>query len=117
MTAAKIATALGEAYRAGAWWRCRCPAHGSSGPTLALRDSAGGLVVYCHAGCSRDAVLDALHRRGLLGEDAEASPPDPAELAREREAAERRRQQRIAQARELWLHGTADPRGTVIERY
>jgi hypothetical protein len=31
MTAAEIAAAA-------AWWRCRCPVHGSHGPTLALCD-------------------------------------------------------------------------------
>ena len=28
----------GEIAAAGAWWRCRCPVHGSRGATLALRD-------------------------------------------------------------------------------
>ena len=32
-----IAIALGGACRSGAWWRCRCPVHQSSGATLALQ--------------------------------------------------------------------------------
>jgi hypothetical protein len=39
MTAAEIAATLGGACRSGAWWRCRCPVHGSRGATLALRDA------------------------------------------------------------------------------
>ncbi len=42
MTAAEIAAALGGGHRSGAWWRCRCPVHGSRGPTLALRDHERG---------------------------------------------------------------------------
>lgn len=45
MTAAEIAAALGAAHRSQAWWRCRCPAHGSRGATLALRDGVHGLIV------------------------------------------------------------------------
>ena len=44
MTAAEIAAALGGAHRSGAWWRCRCPVHGSRGATLALRDGDWRLI-------------------------------------------------------------------------
>ena len=43
MSAATIAAALGAAYRSGAWWRCRCPVHGSESATLALRDAGAAL--------------------------------------------------------------------------
>ncbi|HEX3416239.1 MAG TPA: hypothetical protein VHT21_07525, partial [Stellaceae bacterium] len=66
MTAADIAVRLGSAHRSGRWWRCRCPVHGSRGPTLALHDGERGLVVKCHAGCSREDIIAELRRRGLV---------------------------------------------------
>src|SRR3954452_19695686 len=88
MTAANIAATLGGACRSGAWHRCRCPVHGSSGPTLALRDGSRGLIAHCHAGCSRDDIVAELSRLGLLNSARSARPPDPAELKRQRDAKE-----------------------------
>src|SRR5438309_8234399 len=67
MMAAEIAATLGRAQRFGAWWRCRCPVHGSRGATLALRHGERGLIVVCHAGCSRRDIMAELRQRGLLG--------------------------------------------------
>ena len=92
MSAETIARALGEASRSGGWWRCRCPVHQSSGPTLALRDGPRGLIAHCHAGCSRDDVLAELRRLGLLDGDGQPGRPDPAEIERRRAAEERDRQ-------------------------
>jgi putative DNA primase/helicase len=116
MKAADIARALGGSYRAGSWWRCRCPVHQSSGATLALRDGPR-LIAHCHAGCRRDDILVELHRLNLLDGKGEAIPPDPAQIERDRAAQERSRQQRIAAAIDFWKHETADPHGTTVERY
>ncbi len=112
MSAETIARALGAAYRSGGWWRCRCPAHNSSGATLALRDE-GGLQVRCFARCSSAAVLTELHRRGLI-DKAEATP-DPDAAARRREADESDRAKRIAAARYLWRE--TEPANWIIETY
>jgi putative DNA primase/helicase len=112
-----IASALGGAYPSGGWWRCRCPVHQSNGSTLALRNAPQGLVAYCHAGCSRDAVLAELDRRGLLDDSAGVAVPDPIDVVRDRQAAEHNRQKRIAEALDFWKHETVDPRGTAVERY
>ncbi|MGH7089298.1 MAG: toprim domain-containing protein [Stellaceae bacterium] len=67
--AATIAAALGRAQRSGSWWRCLCPVHGSRtgrSATLALRDGPDGLIVHCHADCTRDKILAELHRLGLI---------------------------------------------------
>ncbi len=119
MTAAHIAAALDGGYRNGGWHRCRCPVHQSNGPTLALRDGPRGLIVHCHAGCSRDDVLAELRRLGLLDSDAggPVAAPDAAEIERRRAAEERNRQRRIAEALDLWRHETVDPCGTAVERY
>src|SRR4051795_10783278 len=108
MTAAPIAAALGGAHRSGEWHRCICPVHQSSGPTLALHDGPRGLIVHCHAGCSRDDVLAELSRLRLLDSNGPAGPPGPAERERQREAEERRRAKRISDALYLWQQETVD---------
>src|SRR5215204_5047723 len=114
MRAETVANRLGEAYlSAGGWWRARCPAHGSAGPTLALRaTSSQGLLVFCHAGCRHDDIIEELERLGLLDGDGEHVGADPAEIERQRADDERRRQQRIAQALDIWRHETTAPDGT-----
>jgi hypothetical protein len=113
-----IARALGGSGRLGGWYRVRCPVHASRGPTLALRDGAGGLVVHCHAGCASPDVLAELRRIGLL--DGEAGDfgarPDDAQIARRRDADARERRRKIAFAMGIW--GASYPAaGTVVERY
>jgi putative DNA primase/helicase len=103
VTAAEIASALGGAHPSGAWWRCRCPIHASRGPSLALRDGDRGLVVHCHAGCSRAQILAELGRRGLIEDCVEArSIPDPEAGAGRREAEAADRQRGIAEALDIW---------------
>jgi putative DNA primase/helicase len=118
MTAAEgIASALGGAYRSGRWYRARCPAHASRGPTLALRDAAGGLVVHCHAGCDPRNILAELRRRSLIdGEGGENARLDPAAVERHREAETRERQQRITLARDM-VAESLPAGGTVVEHY
>jgi putative DNA primase/helicase len=113
-----IALALGGAHPSAAWWRCRCPVHASSGPTLALRDGDRGLVVHCHAGCNRAEILAELGRRDLLNANAgdTTKPPDPAAERRRRESDAVHRQQRITLARDMW-HSALPAIGTVVERY
>jgi len=98
MTAPEIARILGGACRSGLWWRCRCPVHGSRGPTLALRDGERGVIPYCHAGCSQADILTELQRRGLLVRTI-ANPP-----VRDRSRAYARDPDvgRIATARRIW---------------
>ena len=43
----------------------RCPAHDDTIPSLHVTDSDGRVLVHCHAGCTQDAVLDALRKQGL----------------------------------------------------
>lgn len=118
MKAAEIAAALGAAQRSGTWWRCRCPVHNSRAATLALRDGGGRLIVHCHAGCHRDAVLDELHRRGLVADFSPYSGRDNDDIDDKIQvAAARDRQFRIACALDLWHHETRPAQGTVVQRY
>ncbi len=113
MIAAVIAAALGGAHRSGQWWRCRCPVHSSRGSTLALREGDRGLVLCCHAGCSRDQILAELRRRGLIAIRA-AEPPLSAPIRNDSSNDDFAR--RIAIAGRIW-GGARDARGTPVERY
>jgi hypothetical protein len=44
--------------------RCRCPAHADENPSLDITDKNGRALVICRAGCSQDAVFDALRCGG-----------------------------------------------------
>jgi len=51
---------LEQVRREGDQWSARCPAHHDPGPSLRIRETKEGTVLlYCHAGCSWEAVLDA----------------------------------------------------------
>jgi hypothetical protein len=66
VNAESIAAALGGAKRSGNAWKAKCPAHVDDDPSLALADDENGRVlVYCHAGCSQDAVIGKLRKGGL----------------------------------------------------
>jgi putative DNA primase/helicase len=109
MIAPEIAAALGGASRSGAWWRCRCPVHGSRGPTLALRDCERGLFLKCFGGCHPRDVLAELRRLGLLGDAPHDRHhrPTPA-IIRDDTA------RRIALARRTW-DAAQNARGTPAE--
>ena len=114
MTAAEIAAALGATHRSGAWWRCRCPVHGSQGATLALRDGERGLILKCWAGCDPRDVLAELRRRGLAGGgNSYFSLPEP---ARRPAAAGDDVAARIAAARRLW-NVAQNAHGSPVVRY
>lgn len=40
--------------------RSQCPAHGSRGLTLAVKQSPTGVLLHCHAGCTPAEVVDVL---------------------------------------------------------
>ena len=52
-----------EGRREGASHRCRCPVHG--GRSLIVTEKDRKLLVSCKAGCSQDAVIDALRELGV----------------------------------------------------
>jgi putative DNA primase/helicase len=112
MIAAQIAARLGGACRSGAWWRCRCPVHGSRGATLALRDGDRGLIVKCFADCDPRDILAELRRRGLIARRDEARPA-PLIIRRDNHADVAGR---IAMARRLW-DAAQDARGSPVVRY
>src|SRR4051794_8874555 len=43
----------------------RCPAHEDQTPSLSITEQAGKVLVFCHAGCKQEDVVDGLRHRGL----------------------------------------------------
>lgn len=67
--AAEIAFALGKAKRSGDGFVCKCPAHDDRHASLSITQTSDGKLLWkCHAGCSQDAVFEALKKKGLLSE-------------------------------------------------
>jgi putative DNA primase/helicase len=114
MNAEAIARALGGAFRAGQWWRCRCPVHQSRGPSLALRDGDSRLLVKCWAGCGARDVLGELERLGLLSGDV---PSFVDCIGRRGERDRLDRECRIANARDLFVNESRPAASTLVERY
>ncbi len=72
-------------------WQARCPAHDDRSPSLSITEIADGtLLIRCWAGCSADAIVDAvglelkdLFPPRLNGQDYRAGKPprySPAEI-------------------------------------
>jgi hypothetical protein len=113
MSAEQIAAAL-DGYRAGDWWRCRCPVHG--GLSLALRDTPTSLFLRCHAGCRYQDVFAALKHLGLTGA-ATRRPAPPGDIEKSRETQTRKLRQRVNSALWLWHNETETAVGTIVEAY
>lgn len=64
MNAETIAQMLGG-RKTGSGWSARCPAHQDLHPSLSLTNRGDKLLLFCHAGCSQDAVITALKHQGL----------------------------------------------------
>ena len=68
-TAKEIALAFGGSGVASAsgWHDFRCPAHDDKTASCGVKDERDGkIAVKCHAGCERDAILDAIEAKGLI---------------------------------------------------
>jgi hypothetical protein len=114
-SAADFARHLGGKKSGARSWSCRCPAHNDSNPSLSVTEGDGGKILfYCHAGCSQNAVIDALRNRALLwrGSGESATP----ELARIVKQWRERDPDTAALAKRIWAEGV-DPAGTVAEEY
>jgi putative DNA primase/helicase len=116
MSAADLARHLGGRKSGARSWSCRCPAHNDKNPSLSITEGGDGkILVHCHAGCSQDAVLDALRNRGLSWRNGgEAITPELRRIVTQwREHDE---PDTAALVNRLWAEGV-DPAGTVAEEY
>jgi putative DNA primase/helicase len=46
-------------------WLVHCPAHRDERPSLSIRDGEDTILIHCFAGCSQEAVIEALKAQGL----------------------------------------------------
>src|SRR5713101_1472103 len=60
MTAAEICGRLKGVRRSRDGWTALCPAHTDRTPSLCIREIDGKILLRCHAGCTAEAVCDAL---------------------------------------------------------
>jgi hypothetical protein len=65
----------------------RCPAHQDGHPSLSIAEQGDRILVHCFAGCSQEAVIDALRALGLWPQGTGALPrlqrdPDRADVER-----------------------------------
>ncbi len=117
MTAQELVQALG-----GRWCRsygmARCPIHEDRTPSLSVRDGCGGvLLVHCHTGCSQEAVIDELRRRGLWSSRHHRHRDIGVDRGRNDSSGDESRNGRnIELARELWRDSRPAP-GTPVEKY
>lgn len=75
-----LTAAKREPRKSGSGWAARCPAHEDKSPSLSIgTGDNGGAVLHCQAGCTPDAVVEALGltMRDLFPEDR-AKPGRPA---------------------------------------
>jgi hypothetical protein len=68
VTSVEIARALPKCRKSGTGHLASCPAHEDDDPSLWVTERDGKPLVHCHAGCSQDAVIDALKALGLWPE-------------------------------------------------
>jgi len=60
MTALEILPLLKHVCPRGNGWVASCPAHADSNPSLSVSESDGRVLLHCHAGCTPQAVMNAL---------------------------------------------------------
>jgi putative DNA primase/helicase len=60
MTLDALRSRLHKFQRNGSGWKALCPAHVDKNPSLSISERDGKILLFCHAGCSFDAVLAAL---------------------------------------------------------
>jgi len=67
LTAKELAEKL-DGRREGSYWKAHCPGHEDARSSLSISETARKVLLHCHAGCTQDAVIDALRDRGLWPE-------------------------------------------------
>lgn len=60
-----------------------CPAHDDLDPSMSVAMNDGIPLIYCHAGCSQEAVISALQERGLWTDTLSAQSTSPLRTRRE----------------------------------
>ena len=105
-----------KAQKTGGGFTCRCPAHDDHNPSLSLTiGDTGKLLLYCHAGCTFEDVMDELVQRGLL-ESYTSAFGESSQQGLHHSSEDPQHQTRIGYAKELWQQ-SLPLKGTVAEAY
>lgn len=115
---ARTLTAALSGRRVGSGWIALCPAHDDRNPSLSVAVAHDGRVlVYCHAGCSQEAVIEALRLRGLW---ADHRTDNSVTLSRSQCAGggrlDREDARRSKAAQDIW-QASVSVSGTLVESY
>lgn len=99
MNAQAVTAALKGKWH-GSYGYARCVAHNDGRPSMRLRDGeTGKLLVFCHAGCPPESILNALKAGRML----DASEPESNEDIRAREDERRKKDERtLRTVKEIW---------------
>jgi hypothetical protein len=65
--------------RNGNGWTALCPAHADKSPSLSVRNESARVLLHCFAGCTIEAICEALSIRlsDLFSEPRAARKPEP----------------------------------------
>ena len=74
MTADAVLQKLTRIKKSGTGWIARCPAHEDRSPSLSITEKNGRILLYCHAGCTAEAICKAL---GIQVRDLFTEPMAP----------------------------------------
>ena len=89
----------------GSWSRskgmCCCPAHVDRTPSLSISLGRRAILVHCFAGCTNEAVIEALGRAGVRMCDLFDGPGENFEVAKRQDAADRNAQRLWREASNL----------------
>jgi hypothetical protein len=79
MTVEELLPRLECVRRSGMGWSARCPAHRDRSPSLSIGESGGRVLLHCFAGCTTEAVCDALKMRmaDLFAKPGTSCKPEP----------------------------------------
>lgn len=56
----RVLQRLDRVRPSGNGWIARCPAHHDRNPSLSIREDGGNILLYCFAGCSVEAICEAI---------------------------------------------------------
>ncbi len=90
-TAAEIIDGLGGNPATG---MCKCPAHDDKRPSLRVSEADGRVLVKCFAGCSQEAVIDALRQLSLWASRSSVRPDRQERERRRREQKEQKKREK-----------------------
>ena len=106
----KIAEILGKPEQIKDYWRCLCPVHNDTKPSLDLKQDKGKLLYICRAGCSQEEVGKELRRRFPEAFKKEYQHSHPHQ---------NKKREKLGKAdyvRKLWGEAT-NPQDTPVETY